>query len=315
MTDNAVLIAVFAAVSLLSGAVGLAVYHWAFRYRDLVNARLHELARDDADAASVSLFKESGQRGASMLTADSLRATLQRLIDQSGLRWTVGTLAWATAAAAAAGAAVALSAGVGNTAACVAAVCCSAAPIALLYSRRHSRTKRLTKQLPEAFQLISRTVRAGQTVPAALKLLSEEFKPPLSEEFALCYEQQNLGMSKESALRKLADRTGILELKLFVVAVFVQSKSGGDLMTLLDNLALMVQKRLRLKDRVRALTGEGRMQANVLLLLPLAAMAAILALAPEYAASIMARPWLLLATAGAQLAGVFWIRRIVNFDY
>ena len=63
-------------------------------------------------------------------------------------------------------------------------------------------------------------------------------------------------------MRKLASRTGIMELQIFVVALLVQAKSGGDLVELLDNLAAMIRKRLKLKDRVRALTGEGRMQAR-----------------------------------------------------
>jgi tight adherence protein B len=158
-------------------------------------------------------------------------------------------------------------------------------------------------------------VRAGQTVPAALKIIAHDFQPPISQEFGLCYEQQNLGVSRESALRKLAQRTGIMELQIFVVALLVQAKSGGDLVELLDNLAGMIRKRLKLADRVRALTGEGRMQALVLTILPIAALAALLVCSPQYAQSLLDRPWLLAATAVAQAAGTFWIRRIVNFEY
>ena len=122
-------------------------------------------------------------------------------------------------------------------------------------------------------------------------------------------------MSRETALRKLARRTGTMELQIFVVALLVQAKSGGDLVELLDNLAAMIRKRLKLKDRVRALTGEGRMQALVLIILPVAALLGIILLSPEYAKELLDRPWLLAGTAAAQAAGAFWIRRIVNFEY
>src|SRR5262249_17945198 len=135
------------------------------------------------------------------------------------------------------------------------------------------------------------------------------------EEFALCYEQQNLGVSRESALRKLAARTGVMELQIFVVALLVQAKSGGDLVELLDGLAAMIRKRLKLKDRVRALTGEGRMQAPVLLVLPMAAVVGMVVLSPDYAKSLLDRPWLLAGTAVAQIAGAVWVRRIVHFEY
>ena len=88
-----------------------------------------------------------------------------------------------------------------------------------------------------------------------------------------------------------------------------------DLVELLDNLATMVRKRLKLKDRIRALTGEGRMQAVVLILLPIVALIGVILLAPDYAQSLMERPWLLAGTAAAQLVGAIWIRQIVNFEY
>jgi tight adherence protein B len=163
--------------------------------------------------------------------------------------------------------------------------------------------------------MISRAVKAGQTIPAAMQVIAEDFEPPISTEFMLCYEQQNLGISREVALRKLAMRSGIMDLQLFVVALLIQGKSGGDLVEMLDNLAIMIRKRLKLKDRVRALTGEGRMQALVLILLPVGALIGLLIMSPEYAQELLDRPWLLGATALAQLVGALWIRTIVNFEY
>jgi tight adherence protein B len=77
----------------------------------------------------------------------------------------------------------------------------------------------------------------------------------------------------------------------------------------------MIRKRLKLKNRVRALTGEGRMQARVLMILPVAALIGIILTSPDYARTLLDRPWLLFGTAAAQVIGVLWIRRIVNFDY
>jgi tight adherence protein B len=106
-----------------------------------------------------------------------------------------------------------------------------------------------------------------------------------------------------------------MELQIFVVALLVQARSGGNLVELLDNLSLTVRKRLKLSARVRALTGEGRMQARVLIVLPIASLIGLLILSPEYASSVLQWPSLLAATAVAQAVGAFWIRRIVNFQY
>jgi tight adherence protein B len=87
------------------------------------------------------------------------------------------------------------------------------------------------------------------------------------------------------------------------------------LVELLDNLSAMIRKRVKLKDRVRALTGEGRMQALVLMILPVAGLLGIIVTAPEYARTLLDRPWLLAGTAAVQAVGAFWVRRIVNFQY
>jgi tight adherence protein B len=188
-------------------------------------------------------------------------------------------------------------------------------PLGILKFRARLRQRQLSRQLPEAFAMISRAVRAGQTIPSALQIIAEDFDPPVSAEFARCYEQQNLGISRETALRQLAKRTGIMELQIFVVALLVQAKSGGDLVELLDNLSSMIRKRLKLKDRVRALTGEGRMQALVLSLLPVVSLVGIIVLAPDYSRCLLERPWLLAGTGAAIAVGAFWVRRIVNFEY
>jgi tight adherence protein B len=314
MTSSWITLLTFSSVTLLVISVGMLAYDWVFRYRFAVNDRLKELSgAGDADHA-ISLFKDIARlRSQTLVDSRTWREWLLNLIEQANLSispWEFA--AWCAGTALVAG-------GIGYCAAwwiaAVAAPLGAWLPFALLFARRYVRSRKLSRQLPEVFQMISRAVRAGQTVPAALKIIAEDFQPPVSEEFALCYEQQNLGISRESALRKLAERSGIMELQIFVVALLVQAKSGGDLVELLDNLAAMIQKRLKLKDRVRALTGEGRMQALVLLVLPIVGMIGILLLAPDYAKSLLDRPWLLAGTAAAQIVGALWVRRIVNFEY
>jgi tight adherence protein B len=161
---------------------------------------------------------------------------------------------------------------------------------------------------------MSRAVRAGQTVFSAMQVIGDDFQPPVSQEFAHCYEQQNLGVSVESSLRDLARRTGIMELQMFVVGILVQSRSGGDLNELLDTLAHTIRNRLKLAAKLRAMTGEGRMQAIVLGILPLAAFVMLYFMAPEYIASLLNRPWLLAGTFAAQALGALWVRSIVRLD-
>ena len=99
-----------------------------------------------------------------------------------------------------------------------------------------------------------------------------------------------------------------------VVALLVQSRSGGNLSALLTSLSTMVRKRLKMQQRMKSLTGEGRMQAAILMALPALAFVILIVVAPEYSAVLLARPWLLLTTGMAQLLGVLWIRQIVRCE-
>ena len=97
--------------------------------------------------------------------------------------------------------------------------------------------------------------------------MADEFESPLADEFRRCYDEQNLGMSRETALRNLASRAGIMELRIFVVALLMQSRSGGNLTELLANLSMLVRKRDQIAAKSQSLTGEGRVQAAVLIVL------------------------------------------------
>jgi tight adherence protein B len=301
-------------VSLLTLCVGMLIYDWFFRYRLAVQERLKELSGESGGNREISLFRditrlETQERQENLTWSERL----QRLGEQAGVETTARSMiAWSLAVGT-----IAVLAGFWRDwwLGALLMPLGAALPFVVLAARKEVRQRKLSRQLPEAFAMISRAVRAGQTVPAAFQIIAEDFDPPISTEFARCYEQQNLGMSRETALRKLAKRTGTMELQIFVVALLVQARSGGDLVELLDNLAAMIRMRLKLRDRVRALTGEGRMQALVLIILPVAALLGIMLLSPEYAKEILDRPTLLAGTAAAQAAGAFWIRRIVNFDY
>jgi tight adherence protein B len=186
----------------------------------------------------------------------------------------------------------------------------SLVPVAFVLARHKRRVLRLTTQLPEALELMSRAVRAGQTVTNALQLVANDCAPPLGKEFAYCCEQQNLGLPQEVTLRELARRTGLAELQMFAVALIIQRQTGGNPVELFDNLSAVIRKRIRAMGKMKALTGEGRMQAVVLSLLPFAMFLAILAVNASYVQELLDRPYLLIGVIVAEIIGGLWIRKI-----
>jgi tight adherence protein B len=191
----------------------------------------------------------------------------------------------------------------------------AAVPFLYVAVKRRRRSNKLMDQLPEAFDLMGRIIRTGQTMAQSIQAVADEFDAPLAAEFAYCYEQQNLGMSVEASLRDLARRTGLLEIRIFVLALLVQQQAGGNLAELLDRLSTVIRERSKMRGKIRVLTAEGRFQALVLLGLPPAMLLVIMFFNPGYAQVLFKHPSLLIGTFVAEGLGYLWIRRIVNFDF
>lgn len=198
--------------------------------------------------------------------------------------------------------------GVATTAVAAAAV---AAGLAV---RRKARRERYQQQLVAAFELMGRVLRAGQSIPEAFRAAVDASEDPLAGEFGRCVHQIEHGIRPEVAYRDLAERSGVQELRLFVVAMAIQRQTGGNLAAVLDRLAGVVRTRHRLRQRIRALTAEGRLQSTTLIVLPFLTFGVMYYLNRPYAAALLSHTHLLAATAACMAAGVVWIRRITSFE-
>lgn len=188
-------------------------------------------------------------------------------------------------------------------------------PLFYLIFKRKRRQERLRSQLPDAFELMARVLRAGQTVSQAMQAVSEEFSRPISLEFLYCSEQMNLGLSPEVALRDMQQRTGLLEIKILGLAIVVHRQTGGNLAELLDKLSQVVRERFRIHGMVQSLTAQGRFQAAILLALPPAMFVLLMILHFEYEKILLDFPLLIMTALGLMTVGFLWIRRIIQFDF
>ncbi len=238
-----------------------------------------------------------------------------RFVDESGLRVRPAQLALLSAGAAL-GAGLLVGAIGGKWILAAAALPLGAAlPILYVSIVRYRRLEKLLSQLPDAFDLMSRTLRAGQTIAQALQAVADEFSSPIADEFGYCYDQQNLGLSPEAAMRDLARRTGLLELKIFVLAVMIHQQTGGNFADLLEKLAAIIRDRYRIRGVIKSLTADGRLQAVILLALPPAMLCILMAVNRPYVMTLFDYPLLLLATLGSMTLGGLWMKRIISFDF
>ncbi|HNQ21689.1 MAG TPA: type II secretion system F family protein [Phycisphaerae bacterium] len=201
----------------------------------------------------------------------------------------------------------------------LAAVGCGAAivfaPLIVINFKRKRRISKLTNQLPDVFELMGQALRAGHSLASAIQLVQEQLPPPVATEFALIYQQQNLGMKIEDALLEMAHRVDSLDVRFFVTAVLIQRQTGGDLAEVLDKIGGLIRQRIELVGLVRGLTGEGRLSGWVLFGLPFVVFGAIWTLNQNYARTLLEEPagkTLLMIAGGMQLMGLAMIRWIVN---
>lgn len=157
-----------------------------------------------------------------------------------------------------------------------------ALPLTWLLLRRRRRLKIFGQQLPDALELIGRALRSGHSLASGLHLVVEEMPAPISTEFGLAYEEQNLGVPIEDALKDMLRRIPSMDLRFFVTAVSIQRQAGGDLAEILDKLGYIIRERFKIMGQVQALTGEGRISGVVLLALPIALFFAVYYLNEDY---------------------------------
>jgi tight adherence protein C len=103
------------------------------------------------------------------------------------------------------------------------------APYMLLRLRQKKRQEEITFALPDALDLLVICIEAGQGLNAALQSVSREssmHSPAMCQELRLVNLEMSAGVSRRQALRNLALRTGIDDVRA-LVAVLVQSDKFG----------------------------------------------------------------------------------------
>jgi tight adherence protein B len=197
----------------------------------------------------------------------------------------------------------------------LACIVMGAVPILWLMFRRKRRLKAFGAQLPDALEMIARTLRSGQSLAFGFNMVSTEMGPPIGREFGRVFEEQNLGVPIDDSLRSMCERVPNLDLTFFVTALILQRQTGGDLAEILDKIGALIRDRFRIWGQIQALTGEGRLSGIVLLALPFVLLLAVYKLNPEYIMLLFRDPMgtkMLVGAAILQVLGALWIRKIVN---
>ncbi len=191
-------------------------------------------------------------------------------------------------------------------------------PFMKLVSERKLRIELFESQLPDALEVMSRALRAGNPFNETLRVVAEEMDDPIATEFGITFSDLNYGVSVKAAFKGLLERTPNVSLAALVTAVLVQRETGGNMAEILDRIANVLRQRQRFQRRVRTLTAEGRVSAWILVLMPFVLAIMLSLVAPSYLPMLLKHPVGLRLIGVALLVmafGIWWVRRIVRVRY
>lgn len=191
-------------------------------------------------------------------------------------------------------------------------------PLLVLRRSRNKRIQKFARQLPDALDMIVRSLRAGHPASVAIGLVAREMPDPLGTEFGIVTDEITFGLSLENAVRKLSQRVGFEGLNLLSISLSIQSKTGGNLTEILDNLSKVLRERQKLRMKIRALSSEGRLSAWMISLFPIVMFLILQVLAPAYYGTIWHNPVVFpvfVAFGVWALLGDYIMYRMVNFDF
>jgi tight adherence protein B len=155
-------------------------------------------------------------------------------------------------------------------------------PFFYILWKKKGKSLKFERQMPDAMEILARSLRAGHTLPSAIELLGEEMGPPMGTEMRIAYEEQRYGLSVSESLLNMLQRVDSMDLKYFVSAVIIQQETGGNLAELMENIAHVIRSRLNFKAKLRGLIAPARLSATVMIVTPVVVFFIMLIVAPYY---------------------------------
>ena len=173
----------------------------------------------------------------------------------------------------------------------------------------------LEEQLPDAVELMVRSLRVGHPFGASLQIVAKEIPDPLGTEMGLISDEASYGRDVGEALKTLAERVDMQDLRFLAVAVTIQQTSGGNLAEILDGLSKVIRSRFKLFRRVKAITAEAKWSGAFLSAFPLGALVMINVIQPNYYDEVKETAVFIpacLVVAAFLIVNVFVMKMLVN---
>lgn len=166
-----------------------------------------------------------------------------------------------------------------------------------LNKKAKARMTLIEEQLPDAVELMVRSLRVGHPFSSAVAIVAQEVADPLGSEFGIMADEAAYGMDLTESLAKMAETIDLQDMRFLAVAVSIQQKSGGNLAEILEGLAKVIRARFKLFRRVKAITAEAKWSGMFLSIFPVLALVGINVAQPTYYDEVMETEFFIPAAA------------------
>ena len=190
-------------------------------------------------------------------------------------------------------------------------------PFIIIKRFKKQQLEKIEQQLPDALMLIAGGLRSGASLSTALFQLTNECLPPLKNEIAFIIKEQKVGLPLSDALLNFQKRMPINAVILMTTSIRIALETGGELAETLTKAAETLRQINQSEGKIKALTAQGKMQAWVVGLMPVALIFVLCQMEPEAMSKLWSTPAGWIALTGIlifEVFGMIFIRKIVDID-
>jgi tight adherence protein B len=180
------------------------------------------------------------------------------------------------------------------------------------------RQKKFLNNFANAIDVIIRGVKTGLPLNECLNIIARETEDPIGGEFRDVVEQQRVGVPLTDCFERMMSRMPLPEVRFFSIVIAIQSQAGGNLSEALGNLSSVLRDRIKMQQRIKALSSEAKASAMVLGSLPFVVMLLVYLTTPDYIATLWTTQtgqFVLLVAAFWMSCGIVMMKKMINFKY
>jgi tight adherence protein B len=179
------------------------------------------------------------------------------------------------------------------------------------------RTEKFVLQMVDALSLMSNGLKSGLSVVQSLGLVTQEMPNPIQQEFNLVLSENKLGVSLEEAFLNLSQRVQTDDVEMFVTSVNILKETGGNLAETFDTIVTTIRDRIKVENKISALTAQGFYQGVVVMMVPPILGLVFYQTDPDFMRPLFTTPigWLIIMVIFLlEAVGFFVIMKVVKID-